>query len=277
MTVGVSSNVAALAPQFRAMYADHAVVETPGIDDSVVAVRYASALRRVVAPTVQGFVDGRIAFLPVRAGAALVMLESCLNWAVIGSGPDCLMVHAAALERHGRAVILPAQSGSGKSTLTAAMVARGWRLLSDETAVFRTTDHHILPLARPISLKNASIALARDAFGADRLSETFHGMPKGDLAYLRPPAEAVARMEDAARPAHIVSPRYVAGEALTVQPLSRCQAFRLLVDNAVNYTAMMRSGFDVVRHLVEHCSAASVRYGDLDQVLGFLDRLDQHA
>ena len=49
-----------------------------------------------------------------------------------------LLVHAAVLERDGRAVVMPGPSGVGKSTLCAALVARGWRLLSDEVAMIRT-------------------------------------------------------------------------------------------------------------------------------------------
>ena len=60
------------------------------------------------------------------------MLEWGLNWCVAGHAHQYLMLHAAALERNGRAVILPGDPGAGKSTLTAALMLSGWRLLSDE-------------------------------------------------------------------------------------------------------------------------------------------------
>jgi HprK-related kinase A len=277
LTICIATDVRPLQAQFASMYADHAVQDAPGIDDAVVQVRYTSPLRRYLAPKVQGYVDGRIAFLPLAARASLVMLESCLNWAIIGSGPDCLMLHAAALERNGRAVILPAGSGAGKSTLSTAMMARGWRLLTDETVIIRPADGRLLPLARPISLKNDSISIARGLFGDAMLSTVFHGMPKGDMAYLRPPPAAVARLGETALPAHIVAPRFVRGESLQVTPVSRCSAFRLIVDSAVNYTLMLRAGFDLVGNLVRRCPAQAVRFGDLAAMLDWLDTLEPPA
>lgn len=277
LSVRVTTTVEQLIPQFAAMYADHVLPERSRIDDCMISVRYTSPLRRMIMPKVQGYVDGRVAFLPLGAQASLVMLESCFNWAVIGSGPDCLMVHAAALERRGRAVILPAPSGSGKSTLCMAMLARGWRLLSDETAVIRPADARLLPLARPVALKNESISIARRMFGDGMLSDVFRGMPKGDVAYLRPPPAAVARIGESALPAHIVTPRFIRGAALEVTPLTQCQAFRLIVDNAVNYTLMLRTGFELVGNLVRRCPAKAVSFGDLDAMLDFLDDIEAPA
>jgi predicted ATPase len=42
------------------------------------------------------------------------------------------MLHAAVVEKNGKALILPALPGSGKSTLSAALAMNGWRFLSDE-------------------------------------------------------------------------------------------------------------------------------------------------
>lgn len=272
LTIRILSEVPALVGPFRQLYADHPVLEDAPIEDCCIAIRHASWLRRWISPIVIGELDGRDAFLPLPARAAIIMLESCLNWAIIGSGPGCLMIHAAALERDGRAVILPAASGSGKSTLTAALVARGWRLLSDETAILRPADLGLVPLARPISLKNDSIAVARGLFDAEALSPTLHGMPKGDMAYLRPPAESVARVAETARPALVIRPRFIPGEPFAATRLGRIEAFRLLLDNAVNYPEMLRTGFDMVRALVERCPAHAVSYGALPPVLDFIER-----
>jgi hypothetical protein len=48
--------------------------------------------------------------------------------------PDLLWLHAAAVERNGRALLIAGPSGQGKSTLSTKLCERGWRLLSDDIA-----------------------------------------------------------------------------------------------------------------------------------------------
>lgn len=61
------------------------------------------------------------------------------------------LLHAAALARGRRAVVLAGDSGAGKSTLCAALVARGWRYLTDERAALDAKGR-VTGLARPIGL-----------------------------------------------------------------------------------------------------------------------------
>ena len=57
-----------------------------------------------------------------------------------------LMLHAAAVEVDGRAVLLAAPGGAGKSTLAAAFVAAGYRLLSEDVTCVRMTGMpHVIP------------------------------------------------------------------------------------------------------------------------------------
>ncbi|HSK41335.1 MAG TPA: hypothetical protein VK943_16340, partial [Arenibaculum sp.] len=77
-----------------------------------------------------------------------------------------LILHAAVLERDGRALILPAPPGSGKSTLAAGLALGGWRLLSDEICLLRPEDGLAIPLPRPVALKRESIEIIR-RFGGD--------------------------------------------------------------------------------------------------------------
>ena len=89
-----------------------------------------------------------------------------MNWCIAGHAHHYLMLHAAVLEKNGQAVILPGDPGAGKSTLTALLALSGWRLLSDEITLIDRDDGLIVPLARPVSLKNASIDVVR-AFSSD--------------------------------------------------------------------------------------------------------------
>jgi hypothetical protein len=48
--------------------------------------------------------------------------------------PDCVFLHAASLQRQGRAILLLGDPGADKSALALALAAQGFRLLGDDTA-----------------------------------------------------------------------------------------------------------------------------------------------
>jgi hypothetical protein len=59
------------------------------------------------------------------------------------------LLHAAALERDGRAIVLAGPSGAGKTTLSLALVARGWRIATEEMVLIDTS-LAVRGLARPL-------------------------------------------------------------------------------------------------------------------------------
>jgi HprK-related kinase A len=112
---------------------------------------------RLMRRTVQFVVDGVAPFEPFPLDHAMPLFEWGLNWVFAHRMHEFLLLHAAVVERGGRAVLLPAWPGSGKSTLAASLACAGWRFLSDEFgAVAR--DGRVHPFARPTALKNESIA-----------------------------------------------------------------------------------------------------------------------
>jgi hypothetical protein len=59
--------------------------------------------------------------------------------------PDLLWIHAGAVERNGRALLIAAASGQGKSTLTTLLLDYGWKLMSDDVAPVRMDTDEVLP------------------------------------------------------------------------------------------------------------------------------------
>jgi HprK-related kinase A len=177
------------------------------------------------------------------------------------------------LERCGRALLLPAPPGSGKSTLCAALVARGWRLLSDELALIELDGRRVVPMPRPISLKNRSIdTIARfwpDAAIGDVVPDTL----KGAVAHVRPPADSVRRAGECALPGWVVLPRFQQGATMTLATLAKCDAFMQLVDSAFNYSVHGRAGFEALAALVDRSDCYTFTYGGvLDEAVDVFDR-----
>lgn len=82
-------------------------------------------------------------------GDVLFLLKQDLVVEIQRARPDLYFVHAAALEREGRGLILVAESGGGKSMTTWALLHEGFRYGSDELAPVepRTGRVHGFPTA----------------------------------------------------------------------------------------------------------------------------------
>jgi len=265
-----------LADEFAEMYAQYPLEEPPGIDDAHVRVVLESNIFRR-GPRMARATTATNAMEPVAVERAFTAMETALNWAAASSDVAPLIMHSAVLERDGRALIMPAPSGSGKSTLAAALAWRGWRLFSDELAVFSFEDGSLHPNPRPVSLKNRAVDAIAAFEPRASFSRLFRGTLKGDVAYMQPPADAIARADEPASPGLVIAPIYAEGAATTLRAIDRADAFRWLVDSTLNYASMLRSGFDMLTGVVERCGVYSLTYSDLDSAIDAIDRLHAQA
>jgi HprK-related kinase A len=274
----VQSDIGHVADGVCALYADYPILEQAQFADFYVRLRHSGGLRRFAGRQVLFDHDGHAPFKPLPVDQAFPMFEWAMNWCVSSRAHDYLVIHAAVIERNGCAAILPAPPGSGKSTLCAALVTRGgWRLLSDELTLVRLADGAIVPLPRPVSLKNASIAVLRGYAPEAVFSRAVRDTNKGTVAHVKPPPGSVARAGETARAAWIVFPQYVAGSAPVLAPIAQAQAFMQVAQNCFNYSLLAHEGFAALGGLIEGSASYQFRYSALDDALATFARLAQEA
>ena len=107
----IRSDVPQLATGIALLYADYPVDESGGFADFHLSLRRAGGLRRLFRPQVHFDYEGVAPFQPLPLAHAYPMFEWVMNWCVSHRAHSYLIVHAAVLERHGRAVLLPAPPG----------------------------------------------------------------------------------------------------------------------------------------------------------------------
>ncbi|MFZ2388368.1 MAG: HprK-related kinase A, partial [Polaromonas sp.] len=214
---------------------------------------------------------------PLPADHAYPLLEWAMNWCISSHAHQGLLLHAAAIERQGLAVILPAPPGSGKSTLCAGLVSRNWRLLSDEVAMISLADGGVTALARPVSLKNESIDVIRRFAPQAVINRVSHGTSKGSVTHMRAPVEHVSRVDERARPRWVVFPRYVAGAAPMMKSRPKAESMLELGRNAFNYMVLGHRGFNALGDLVSACDCYDFHYSDLDDAMVAFDELLEQA
>ena len=255
------------------LYPDELFIAENEFCDFRVALAPGKFARRWIRPQAHFLLDGESPFKPLPADQALPMLEWGLNYAIAAQAHQYLVVHAAAIERGGRVAILPGAPGAGKSTLTAALVQRGWRLLSDELALIRPSDRHVVPLARPINLKNNSIALMR-AYAPDAVfSAEIHDTAKGTVALMRAPADSIARSQEAAPIGWIIFPRWQKDAETRLAPWSKAAGLMEIAHNAMNYSLHGAAGFKLLGDIFAASGCYRFTYSRLDDAVAVFAQL----
>jgi len=272
-TVHLRLRVPGLPRHIAEMYGAYSIAEPNTIADASVSLEQKRSWPNFTRSHIKVQIDEQRNFDAVSTDVAYATFESALNWSMALSDVAPLLVHAAVLERNGRALLLPGPSGTGKSTLCAALACSGWRLFSDEVGVFRPDDLSLAPNPRPVSLKNDAIDTIRSRFPSAHIGPTIRGTPKGNIAYMRPPRDAIQHAREPAPAGTIMLPIYQARAATSARRLSFVDSFRLLTDNTVNYASMLQFGFDAMTRLVDRCHCYAFVYSELDEALDIIDGL----
>jgi len=270
-TVHIQSGIGDFARLLRKFYASFTLLPDDAIADFHIRLKRRGGIRGRWRPQALFLLDGQEIFLPYPLSHAFPLFEWGLNWSIAMQAHQYLMLHSAAVERSGRVLLLPAWPGSGKSTLCAALVSRGWRLFSDEFGLVSTVDGNLVPLPRPMPLKNRSIDVIREYAPDEVLGPLFHGTRKGTIAHLGVPATSVQQSDTSAPPGWLVFPRYIQGAPLRLEPIHKPQAFIKLANNSFNYQLLGLRGFRGVCSLVRACECHMLTYSDLDEAIAAFD------
>lgn len=271
--VSLRSKLPTLAAILYSVYGDFPVLGDNEYTDFEVDLKAPTFVRRFVRRQVSFSCDGRTPFKPLPLAQAFPMLEWGLNWVISSHAYGFLVIHAAVVERDGRALILAADPGSGKSTLCAALVHQGWRLLSDELTLVDLASGTILPIARPISLKNASINVVKNLGDDILLSPVCHDTAKGSISHMKPPPASVGALGIAAIPALMVFPKFSPDAALSSEIVGSAHAFLEIARHTFNLPVLAGDGFDAISRLVGQVRVSRISYASFDQVMPEIERL----
>ena len=210
---------------------------------------------------------------PLAFAHGLLAAELGMNLQMALGQKRYLLLHAASVEKDGRALLMTGESGAGKSTLAALLGEGGWRLMGDEFALLDLGSGLLHPFPRAVSLKNGAIDLIRSRVARDRLGPELRETPKGTIRHLRPAADAIRRMAEPARPALILFPRYRAGSGEAVRSVGAAEVFVRLTQASTNYVALGEPAFAALTALVRTVPARAIDYSDADSALRLVDRL----
>ncbi len=274
ITIRLQSPIAAIAEGVRLLYGEYPLLDDEEFIDFHVRFDSPKGLRRWYRPQVEFEIDGRRPFKPLPFSQTFPMLEWALNWCVASHYHHYLIIHAAVVEKNGHGIIMPAPSGSGKSTLCAALVNRGWRLFSDELALVSLSDGLLVPLPRPVGLKNDSIDIIREFAPQAVISRKAVDTAKGAVAHMKAPIASIQHSAELARPGWVIFPEYKQNANISLVPHSKAHACVYLAENAFNYNVLGVDGFRAVSAVVDQCACYDFTYSSLDEAVDLFDSLE---
>jgi len=261
--------------QLRRLYSGYP--EPDGICDFTVRLEAERLWRRWIRPSVAirgDYVLPDAAPLPLALG--LLAGEMGMNLQMALGQKRFLLLHAASVEKDGRALVMTGHSGAGKSTLAALLGERGWRFMGDEFALLGLDDGLLHPFPRAVSLKNESVGLF-DGVDPARLGPVLTGTPKGTIRHLRPNGEALERMAEPAPPAMILFPRFGRDLDPTVREVGAAEAFMRLTQASTNYVALGERGFGALTRLGGAAPSKAIDYAGIEQAEALIDDLWRSA
>ncbi|NYT39167.1 HprK-related kinase A [Sphingomonas sp. R-74633] len=251
------------------LYRDYPKPEIPDFNVHLFAAR---PWRKYLRPSVHiggDFTIPDAAPLPLAQG--LLAAEMGMNLQMALAQRRYLLLHASAVERNGKAVLMTGISGAGKSTLAALLMARGWRLMGDEFVLIDPVTGLAHAFPRLISLKNEAITVAQAAMPDARFGPLLRGTPKGDIRHIVPDARAVAAMAEPAEPALLLFPRF--GFETAERPVPPSEAFVRLTQASTNYVHLAERGFDALTRLVQAVPSRAIDYPDTEAGIALVESL----
>lgn len=262
-----------IAKPLHALYADHPLLDHERVFSFHLDLREAPRWFPWQARKVRFTVDGRQPHEDMPREHALTVLEWGVNLILALRFHRYLMLHAAVLARGDRALLMPAAPGHGKTTLCAALALRGWRLFSDEFGLVLPETGRLVPVPRPMPLKNASIEVIGQFAPEAIFGPAIPGTMKGTVRHLKPPASSVAAQRTDARAAWVVFPRWESDAPLELVEIGKAQAFMLMATNAFNYELLGEPAFENLRNIVEQARCFRLRYSRLTEAIAALSEM----
>ena len=245
---------------------------TPDIPDYSVRLEPVSLLRRYIRPSVAINGDYMLAdAAPLPLSQALLAAEMAMNLQMALGWRRHLLLHASAVEKDGKALIMTGASGSGKSTLSAMLGHKGWRFMGDEFVLLDLLTGDVVPFPRLISLKNGAIGAMQATALDGRFGPLMTGTPKGDIRHLVPPTDAVKAMMQPVKPALLLFPSF--GYEPAVREVALGEVFMRLTQASTNFVALGEAGFTTLTRFIKTVPTRAIDYGDGMQAEALVNQL----
>lgn len=187
-----------------------------------------------------------------------------LNVGAVLASSQYVLLHAAAAELRGKAVILSAPMESGKTTLVAGLVRSGLSYLTDEAVAVRPSDGSLVGYPKALSIDRGSWDVLQD-MRPTQVGETQH--LRAQQWHVPATALRADAIRNSAAPAVVILPRYVHGGETVLTEISPGAALVEVLQQTFHLDRNRARDMRVLARMIEVCSTYRLQVGDLDEAV----------
>lgn len=204
------------------------------------------------------------------------MVKAAMIERALSDSDEFCAVHAAAVVRDNVCILLPGETGAGKSCLAAGLLADGFELLGDDTAVLSREGFYVRPLPFGICVKASGSGVLSSRFPVLRNLD-FHDRADGKrVQYLTPPDVKLAGLHSRLPVDYIVFPQYSAEGGTEMFPINTMPAIQKMMK--CFHPLGEELGSEDVEQLIEWVSQTTcfeLRFSSLTDAVNRLSRLEK--
>lgn len=184
---------------------------------------------------------------------------------------DYILLHAGAVVKNGRAILLPGKSESGKTTLTLGLMNHGYKYLTDEISAIYHETMEVSPFQRPIYVDTWSRPLRQEV---NKSFKTYRYRDEGERwQYIVPQNGAVMPRDVRWKVDWIIFPRYTPKGKVILKPLGPAKAIMALMQRGWNQRLFTDRGLKIFTGLVRRARCYTLEMGDLEEACELVEGL----
>lgn len=201
-------------------------------------------------------------------------LFSSLEWMITCNAlshlREFLQLHAGAVVKEGKIILLPANHGSGKTTLTLNLTKNRYRCLSDDIVLIGPETTKIIPFPRSFLIKDKSIKKLAESHLIDKKSGYY--CKSDDILYYNPYSTKGPSIGNA-KPYAIIELKHNHRFKNELIPASKSQMCIQLLKQSFNIHHYKRSGVSILTKLVRNCKCYSLKTNNVTDAVRLVSQI----
>ena len=201
-------------------------------------------------------------------------LFSSLEWMITCNALSHLheyfQLHAGAVVKEGKVILLPANHGQGKTTLTLSLTRNHYRCLADDIVLIEPETTRIIPFPRSFLIKDKSIKKLAESHLIDKKNGYY--CKSEDILYYNPYSTDKTPFRNA-KPYAIIELKHNRRFKNELRPVSKSQMCIKLLRQSFNIHNYKRNGVAILTRLIRKSKCYSLKTNNVKDAVHLVSQI----